>query len=72
MAVNDSVTLSYIGNVDTGFTQAMLDEQQAKLQPLQHKTPTADADVSDAIWDDARHQHNMNRRRQPCPNRPRH
>ncbi|WP_433194131.1 non-homologous end-joining DNA ligase [Nocardia sp. CA-107356] len=42
--------LAYIGNVGTGFTQAMLDDLKAKLQPLQRNTPTADADVPDAIW----------------------
>ncbi|WP_330230976.1 non-homologous end-joining DNA ligase [Nocardia sp. NBC_00508] len=51
MAVHDERgKLVYIGNVGTGFTQAMLDDLLSKLQPLQRKTPTVDTDVKDAIW----------------------
>ncbi|MFQ6396753.1 non-homologous end-joining DNA ligase [Nocardia sp. KC 131] len=51
MAVHDSSgKLTYIGNVGTGFTQGILDELRTKLQPLQRKTPTVDADVRDAVW----------------------
>ncbi|MEV6137851.1 non-homologous end-joining DNA ligase [Nocardia sp. NPDC051990] len=51
MGIYDNVgKLTYIGNVGTGFTQAMLDELKARLEPLQRKTPTADADIADAIW----------------------
>ncbi|WP_280247409.1 MULTISPECIES: non-homologous end-joining DNA ligase [Nocardia] len=51
MAVHDSHgKLTYIGNVGTGFTQGMLVELRARLQPLQRKTPAVDVDVIDAIW----------------------
>jgi bifunctional non-homologous end joining protein LigD len=51
MAVHDDTgKLVYIGNVGTGFTQAMLDDLKARLQPLQRKTATVDADVPDANW----------------------
>jgi len=51
MAVNDdSGNLVYIGNVGTGFTQAILADLQSRLQPLQRNTPTVTADVKDAIW----------------------
>ncbi|MFI7669522.1 hypothetical protein [Nocardia sp. NPDC049526] len=46
MAVHDSSgKLAYIGNVGTSFTQRMLDELRAELQPLQRKTPTVDANI---------------------------
>ncbi|WP_406275918.1 hypothetical protein OH799_04115 [Nocardia sp. NBC_00881] len=47
---DDAGTLTYIGNVGTGFTQPMLDDLKTRLQPLQRTTPTADTDVPDAIW----------------------
>ncbi|MFX0579593.1 non-homologous end-joining DNA ligase [Nocardia nepalensis] len=51
MAVHDDTgKLVYIGNVGTGFTQAMLADLKARLEPLQRKTATVDADVPDAIW----------------------
>jgi hypothetical protein len=51
MAVHDDTgKLVYIGNVGTGFTQRLLDELRTKLQPLQRKTPTVDADVKDSVW----------------------
>ncbi|MEV6336369.1 non-homologous end-joining DNA ligase [Nocardia vinacea] len=51
MGIYDSAgKLTYIGNVGTGFTQAMLDDLKSRLQPLQRKTPTVDTDVPDAIW----------------------
>ncbi|WP_062997912.1 non-homologous end-joining DNA ligase [Nocardia mikamii] len=51
MGVHDETgDLVYIGNVGTGFTQAMLDDLQAKLRPLRRQTPTVAAPVKDAIW----------------------
>jgi bifunctional non-homologous end joining protein LigD len=51
MGVHDETgELVYIGNVGTGFTQAMLDDLQAKLRPLRRQTPTVAAPVKDAIW----------------------
>ncbi|WP_036510851.1 MULTISPECIES: non-homologous end-joining DNA ligase [Nocardia] len=51
MGVHDEAgELVYIGNVGTGFTQAMLDDLQAKLRPLRRQTPTVTAPVKDAIW----------------------
>ncbi|MBF6328017.1 non-homologous end-joining DNA ligase [Nocardia transvalensis] len=51
MAVHDdSGKLVYIGNVGTGFTRAMLADLKARLQPLQRRTPTVEADVRDAVW----------------------
>ncbi|WP_327117383.1 hypothetical protein OHB12_07380 [Nocardia sp. NBC_01730] len=47
---DDAGKLTYIGNVGTGFTQAMLDDLKARLEPLQRETPTADTNVPDAIW----------------------
>ncbi|MRH93606.1 hypothetical protein GFY24_40505 [Nocardia sp. SYP-A9097] len=42
--------LTYIGNVGTGFTQSMLNDLRVKLQPLERRTATIDADVADAVW----------------------
>ncbi|MFF0454053.1 non-homologous end-joining DNA ligase [Nocardia africana] len=51
MGVHDETgELVYIGNVGTGFTQAMLDDLQARLRPLRRQTPTVAAPVKDAIW----------------------
>jgi len=51
MGVHDETgKLVYIGNVGTGFTQAMLDDLQNKLRPLRRRTPTVAAPVKDAIW----------------------
>lgn len=51
MAVhNNSGQLTYIGNVGTGFTRAILADLLTRLQPLQRNTPTVEADVKDAIW----------------------
>ncbi|PPJ22001.1 hypothetical protein C5E45_13140 [Nocardia nova] len=51
MGVHDETgELVYIGNVGTGFTQAMLDDLQARLGPLRRQTPTVAAPVKDAIW----------------------
>ncbi|WP_290051632.1 non-homologous end-joining DNA ligase [Nocardia nova] len=51
MGVHDETgELVYIGNVGTGFTQAMLDDLQARLRPLRRQTPTVTAPVKDAIW----------------------
>ncbi|MDR7170231.1 bifunctional non-homologous end joining protein LigD [Nocardia kruczakiae] len=51
MGVHDETgELVYIGNVGTGFTQAMLDDLQNKLRPLRRRTPTVAAPVKDAIW----------------------
>lgn len=51
MGVHDETgELVYIGNVGTGFTQAMLDDLQNKLWPLRRRTPTVAAPVKDAIW----------------------
>ncbi|RJO73635.1 hypothetical protein D5S18_20845 [Nocardia panacis] len=51
MAVyTDAGELTCIGNVGTGFTQSALDDLAARLEPLQRKTPTTDADVPDVRW----------------------
>ncbi|WP_433756536.1 non-homologous end-joining DNA ligase [Nocardia sp. CA-135398] len=51
MAVyDDTGKLTYIGNVGTGFTQVMLNDLRAKLQPLQRNTAPVDAPVVDVIW----------------------
>lgn len=51
MAVNnDRGELVYIGNVGTGFTQAILADLRAKLQLLQRDTPVVEAPVPDAVW----------------------
>ncbi|WP_225731504.1 MULTISPECIES: non-homologous end-joining DNA ligase [unclassified Nocardia] len=51
MAVHDDTgELTYIGNVGTGFTQAMLADLHAKLEPLQRNTAPVAAPVADAVW----------------------
>ncbi|MBF6333505.1 non-homologous end-joining DNA ligase [Nocardia transvalensis] len=51
MAIHDDTgRLVYIGNVGTGFSRSVLDDLQARLQPLQRKTAPVEANVPDAIW----------------------
>ncbi|MBF6170845.1 non-homologous end-joining DNA ligase [Nocardia blacklockiae] len=51
MAAHDATgTLTYIGNVGTGFTRAMLTDLRDRLRPLRRPTPTVRADVPDAVW----------------------
>ncbi|WP_280380625.1 non-homologous end-joining DNA ligase [Nocardia wallacei] len=49
-AHDDTGALTYIGNVGTGFTRAMLADLKQRLRPLRRTTPTVRAEVPDAVW----------------------
>jgi bifunctional non-homologous end joining protein LigD len=55
MGVPDAEGLRFVGHVGTGFTDAMLDDLDARLAPLRRPTspfyePLPTADARDAVW----------------------